>query len=203
MFLILATLGGCKGCGDEAGSTAPDAAPAPPSSLLDPELGLNVDIPSNWDRLPVDVEDEASAAVLSARRRPPATREYRVAPRIDVSRARLEEAIPVEDLLRQTLDRTKAALPAAQARIRRTTTSRWRVGATDVAAFELTYSVLDPKGGEGWDVIQRTAVCVTKDAGERPFAVDVTATFVDEDNEKLGREVETMLRSLHFTGSTP
>lgn len=179
----------------------PDAGPQPPDPRIDPSTGLELEVGADWRRGPTEA---GSGVLLDARYEPAGGPKRWVAPRIVVTKVPLESTadstVKTDDLLRSTIASTKAGLPPTRAKIQRTSTSRWFVGPVEVAAFELRYTVLDPKGGPGQDVIHTSAVAVPASA---PFGYVVTGTFVEEADDSLGREVDRVLRSLHFSADAP
>ena len=183
----------CKSA-DEAPA---DAGPPPPDPRIDPRTGLALDLGPKWVRGPTE---PGSGILLDARWEPAAGPKRWVAPRMVVTKVPLEpSAEPTDTLLRQTLASTKAGLPSTQAKILRTSTSRWFVGAVEIASFALRYQVIDPKGGVGQDVIHTSAVAVPTEG----VGYVITGTHVVERDDSLGREVDRVLRSVHFGVAEP
>lgn len=190
--MALAAVLGCDGC-DEGASVAVDATSKPVDPLIDPELGLEMQIPAQWHSQVVE------GAIVGAVRQSESGTKSLVAPRLFVAKRKLDGPIEIERLLAETIEQTKAALTAPAARVRRTSTSRWSVDGVEVGSFRLDYTVSDSKGGEGRDVVQRSVVAARQGPGEQWWVVEVSATFVATDDEALGMEVDGMLRSLHFS----
>ena len=189
-FCALVLASACK---DGAEPSIPADATVKMSALLDPALGLELDVPMAWSRKALR-ED----VILEAERKS----RQSVPPRLMVLKTPLDEARPTEDVLREAIEAVKRELPPAKAKIHRVTTQRWDVAGVMVAQFDVRYTVLDRKGGAGQAVIQRTAIAVVPDREDVPHRVEVVVTWLDKGDEALGTEVDRMLRSLRFLRGT-
>jgi hypothetical protein len=202
--LVLVGLAATASCRrDEPSDAAKDAGAAPqPGAPIEvaPELGLRIRLPAGWRSISQDARDLEAGIRLRAEREPPKTPGRVPAPiRLVVSTRPLDAPIELEALMRGQLEATRDALSPADSRVQRSTTARWAAGAVPVAAFRLDYEALDPKGGPGVAVVQRSAFAVrAATAAGPPHAIHLSITHLGVDDESLGTEVDGVLRSMDF-----
>lgn len=198
--IALAVTLGCRR--DEPAEPPRDAGvtvqPGAPFEVA-PELGLRIRLPAGWRSVSPDPRDLEAGVRLRAEREPPRSPGRVPAPiRLVLSTRALDAPIELEALMRSQLDATRDALSPADSRVQRSTTARWTAGAVPVAAFRLDYDALDPQGGPGVAVVQRSAFAVRSVAAGPPHAVHLSITHLGVDDESLGTEVDGVLRSMDF-----
>jgi hypothetical protein len=195
----LLCLASCDACGKGAAELNTDSGPTIRfARISDDEIGLQVELSDKWT--PSIDSAQPESTVVDARYFAPMDG-LAVRPRFIITKSARppESTLSLEAYVERTIDSTKSSLASPNVKIRRVSTKSWKVDGVDVASFEIGYVVTHPTNEAESMVIQKSLVAYRSNASGDSFAVEITASFVDNDDHTIGDEVESVLKSLKFS----
>ena len=194
---VLSGFVACKACDENIGeSDADSGVEVRFARIHDEQLAMELRLSEKWT--PSMDSAQASTTVVDARYVAPLPG-LTVRPRFVVTKTPLKGASRPElsQLLDSTIEATKVSLRTPGVKVRRVSTKSWKIDGADVASFELGYVVTHPSSEKESEVTQKTLLTLRENA-EEVFAVDLTATFVDNADQSIGDEIENVFKSLKF-----
>ena len=187
---VLAAIGACKK--DEA---VPDAGVESAASIVEPNLGFSVSLPRSWTVRSGPDAGLASGWIADARRPGSTERPVLVTPRFAVMVEPLPAWLELDTLLEQNLTAIRA-IEESGAKIQRTSKGRRTVGGVELGELRVDYRV--GASGSSQDVVQRVWLVQRFGRDGQAYVLSMTTTHLASDEESLGRELESVLRSVSF-----
>lgn len=222
-LLVMAPLlsAGCGGCEKAPAVDEVDGGEAvvvaQPVAVAHAPTGLELVAPATWrvstaddvarlarervERLgtPQPPELAAREGTLADLRRVAAAGQSTLAtPRLVVVARAVERPVDLERALDRESDGLRALQAAGTLTVQRTTRSRRLLGGVDMGELRVDYTVTDPRGGPGVAVVHRAWLAGLTDAAGVRWELALVITFLVSDEDAIAREVEDVLKSIHF-----
>lgn len=191
LVVLLAAAGGVA-CKDEAKpeQTVERDAGLIVTELESRELGVRVPLLPAWRAAEIDPPRPGEPETVAAARRVPQKRTFVAAPRL-VMTVEPTEAQDVEPLVRATLAELKTIAERPNVNIIRTAQSTRPISGATLGDLELVYRM--KAGGNAKSVIHRSVLVIRNRPDGGRSLVTITATYLSQDRELVGAEVQVML----------
>ena len=190
---------GCDSCSKETPEEEPDAGKAVRMARFEDEsIGLEISLSDHWT---VSVAaNQPKSTILDARYISPNEGQL-VRPRLLASKQTLPPGAKkaLDEILERSIEATKRSLASTKVKVRRISTKSWRIDGVDVSSFELSYVITKPATERQVEVTQKSLLAIREDGNSIPYALEINATYVENDGAVLGSEIETVFRSLKFS----
>lgn len=174
--------------------SAPDAGPSGIVSL-DPATGLELTLPVAW-RSSAPLDGGTSPIVLDLRRPAEPGSPVLVAPRLVVGIVAADNR-DLSTVIDDELMELRHMEDRGTAKIDRVTKGRRSIAGQEAVELRVDFRVSHPGAPADVTLTQREWVFFALDKDQKKKLVTVNVSNSKEDDERLGREVEDVLRSLH------
>lgn len=191
IVLALLVLASAEACKKKAAPGAPDAGPI--GSIKDEDLGFELALVQGWSRGKASTE----STIVEAYRSAPPGKTFLVAPRLAVTSEKTG-ARDTDALVRATTDDLKSLDKNPGVRIKRTAISARMIGTAKVGDIELSYEVRPAGGDTKREVVHRSLVTRRERKDGSAAALTLTATYLADDAELIGPEIQRMFATLVF-----
>ncbi|MEQ9503846.1 MAG: hypothetical protein RIT81_43730 [Deltaproteobacteria bacterium] len=161
------------------------------TALDAPDLGVRVPLLSSWRAVTTPPSDEEGAKTVAAARRLPEKKPFLAVPRLvlTVQETVMQEPEPV---FRDTLQELKSIGTRTNVQVIRTALSSRPIAGGTIGDIEMVYTLLGPKQ-TAKTIVHRSIVALRTRSDESRAIVSATATYLQNDRELVGAEVQVML----------
>lgn len=179
-------------CKEEAKAPETERDAGAQITALDaPDLGVRVPLLSSWRAVTTPPSDEEGARTVAAARRLPEKKPFLAVPRLvlTVQETVMQEPEPV---FRDTLQELKSIGTRTNVQVIRTALSSRPIAGGTIGDIEMVYTLLGPKQ-TAKTIVHRSIVALRTRSDESRAIVSATATYLQNDRELVGAEVQVML----------
>ncbi|MFO0727221.1 MAG: hypothetical protein U1E65_25810 [Myxococcota bacterium] len=193
LFLALALGPGCK-----KKDASPDAGPSlNPTVLVDPGLGLELTLPPAWrSGLGADAGVNSGPILLDLRRTAEPGAPVLVAPRMVVGVAAADDR-DLSTIIDDELMDLRHLEDKGTAKIDRVTKGHRTIAGQEAVEMRVDFRVVQPGAAEV-TLTQREWVFFARDKDKKKKLVTLNVSNGQDVDERLGREAEDVLRSVHL-----
>lgn len=187
-FVALALVTGCK---DEPKPETTERDAGPQITALESlELGVRVPLLSSWRAGPTSPEEDGARTVAAARRLPE-RKPFLAVPRLvlTVQETVMQEPEPI---FRDTLQELKSIGTKKNVQIIRTALSSRPIAGGTIGDIEMVYTLIGPNQTSK-TIVHRSIVALRTRSDESRAIVTATATYLQQDRDLVGAEVQVML----------
>lgn len=155
------------------------------------ELGIRVPLLASWRLVDVPPDDSDGAKTVAAARRLPTKTPFLAVPRLvlTVQETVMREPEPV---FRDTLAELKSVGMRENVQVLRTALSSRPLAGGTIGDVEMVYTLLQGEAGTK-TIVHRSIVALRSRSDESRAIVTATATYLEQDRDLVGAEVQVML----------
>ncbi len=180
------------GCKEEKEAETPERdAGAQLTALEVLDLGVRVPLLSSWRAVAADETDDEGARTVAAARRLPERKPFLAVPRLALT---VQETVmqEPEPIFRDTLQELKSIGTKQNVQVIRTALSSRPIAGGTIGDIEMVYTLIGPNQTSK-TIVHRSIVALRTRSDESRAIVTATATYLQQDRELVGAEVQVML----------